>query len=105
FAAESKKYPSHTLVMDATVRDLVRDGDKVRGVIAEHGSKRLEVRSKVVVGTDGRFSSLRRIGKFETVYDHHDFDVLWFTLPESPNDPSAFRAYLTPSRAYLALPK
>lgn len=104
-AAEAAKHPSHRLIFDAAVKELVQEGDRVAGVVVEHAGERLEVRSKVVVGCDGRFSSLRRLGKFEIEYEEHDFDVLWFTLPDVDDEQAAFRAFLTRPRGYLALPK
>jgi len=99
------RHSSWSLWFDATVRDLIREGDRVVGVVVQKGDERIEVRSRVVVGADGRFSSLRRLGGFEVAYNRHDFDILWFTIPESGDQPTAFRTYLTPPRGYLALPK
>lgn len=104
-ATEAAKHESHSLHFDAAVKDLLREGDRVVGVSVEMGGERVEVRSRVVVGCDGRFSSLRRLGKFEIEYEEHDFDVLWFTLPDHDTEHTAFRAFLTGPRAYLALPK
>ena len=64
-----------------------------------------EVRANISVGADGRFSTLRRLGAFEVAYEHHSFDVMWFTIPEPADTPPAFRMFMTPQRAYLALPK
>ena len=55
----------------------------VRGV--SHGETPFEIRADVVVGADGRFSSIRRLGKFEVEYEHHDFDMIWFVVDPPPD--------------------
>lgn len=102
---EASKHSSFALWFEATARELIRESGRVVGLKADCAGERREIRAKVVVGADGRFSSLRRLGGFQIEYEQHDFDVLWFTLKEPPGTPAAFRAYLTPERAYLALPK
>ncbi len=105
-AAAAKPYAAHRLLLGTTLRDLVRDHEKVTGLVAERGEDLLEIRANVVVGADGRFSSVRRLGRFEIEYEAHDFDVLWFTLPDDGGgEVAAVRGYLSPARGYLALPK
>ena len=43
-----------------------------------------EIRADVVVGADGRYSALRRLGQFEIEYQHHDFDIIWFVIEQPP---------------------
>jgi 2-polyprenyl-6-methoxyphenol hydroxylase-like FAD-dependent oxidoreductase len=105
FAAEAAKHPSHQLLFSTTVDDLLRDGDRIVGARCSAGDEPVEIRASVVVGADGRFSTLRRLGAFEIEYEEHDFDVLWFTLPDSGDEAAAFRTFLTAPRTYLALPK
>ena len=50
----------------------------VRGV--DRGETPFEIRADVVVGADGRFSSIRRLGKFDVEYEHHDFDMISFVV-------------------------
>lgn len=104
-AKEAGKHPCHQMLFGAVVKDLRKENDRVTGVVVERDGERVEVSSRVVVGCDGRFSSLRRLGQFEIEYEQHDFDVLWFTLPDEGGEQAAFRAFLTGPRPYLALPK
>src|SRR5687768_16699940 len=62
--------------MGARVSDLIQENDTVLGVRGHrHGQAPFEVRADVVIGADGRYSRLRRLGNFEVAYQHHDFDV------------------------------
>ena len=61
--------------------ELVEENGAVVGVRGRrHGAEPFEVRADVVVGADGRHSTIRRLGGFVTEYEHDDFDVIWFVI-------------------------
>jgi 2-polyprenyl-6-methoxyphenol hydroxylase-like FAD-dependent oxidoreductase len=64
-----------------------------------------EIRAKVIIGADGRFSTVRKLGKFALEYDQHDLDVVWFILPRPKDYEHIFSFFLTPHHNYLVLPK
>src|SRR5207237_5619086 len=68
------------------------------------GRGSFEVRAAVVVAADGRYSALTRLGGFEVEYEHHDFDVIWFTIERPPGWTSTFYVSLGDVRG-LMLPK
>ncbi len=103
--AAAQREPTFRMWFGAEVRELRREGDAVRGLHVRRDDAMVEIDARVVVGADGRFSVVRRLLAAPMAYAHHDFDVLWFTVPEPAAQPAAFRAYLTASRAWLALPK
>lgn len=45
-----------------------------------------EVRSILTVGTDGRFSRIRKLAGFEPVKTSPPMDILWFRLSRKPDD-------------------
>jgi 2-polyprenyl-6-methoxyphenol hydroxylase-like FAD-dependent oxidoreductase len=69
-----------------------------------HGKEPFEVRADVVVAADGRYSTLAKLGGFETEYERHDFDVIWFTIEQPPGWASTFYVSLGEVRG-LMLPK
>ena len=76
-------YPSFQCWMGAKVTRLNREGDTVVGVAGTlHGSEPFEVRADVVVGADGRFSAIAKLGGFTNAYHHHDFDIVWFAIQQ-----------------------
>lgn len=86
-ANEAKRFPNFNLVMGANVQELVREGDKVRGVrFREHDDEWHEVRATLTVGADGRSSRLRHLSGMEPVKTSPPMDVLWFRLPRIPGD-------------------
>jgi 2-polyprenyl-6-methoxyphenol hydroxylase-like FAD-dependent oxidoreductase len=92
--------------MGARVTELIEDSGAVVGVKGLRGGKEpFEVRADVVVGADGRFSAMRRLGRFEVEYEHHDFDVIWFIIDEPPGWPSSIYISLGRETQGLILPK
>lgn len=74
-------YPGFQCWMGARVTELVVENGAVVGVRGRrHGAEAFEVRADVVVGADGRHSTIRRLGGFVTEYEHDDFDVIWFVI-------------------------
>jgi 2-polyprenyl-6-methoxyphenol hydroxylase-like FAD-dependent oxidoreductase len=86
-AAEAQSYPNFRLVMGARVRELVWEGNRVGGVRYEDREGPREVRAMLTVGTDGRFSRLRRLARLKSVKTSPPMDVFWFNLPREEHDP------------------
>jgi len=78
---ESRKHPSFRLHLRTAVRDLLRTGDHVVGVQADGPDGPREFRADLVVGTDGRYSTIRKRGAFTEFPSPQYFDVLNFIVP------------------------
>lgn len=85
-ADHGKTYPGFHLHMRADAADLIEEAGRVIGVRANTPDGPLEIRADLVVGCDGRHSTLReRAGM--TVDDlGAPMDVLWFRLPHHAGD-------------------
>ncbi len=85
---EAAKYPEFKLVMHAQVQRLTEENGIVVGVgyLGDDGLEH-ELRAKLTVGTDGRFSVVRRRAGFEPIKTAPPMDVLWFRLPKLPGEP------------------
>jgi 2-polyprenyl-6-methoxyphenol hydroxylase-like FAD-dependent oxidoreductase len=78
---ESRKHPSFQLHMRTAVRDLIHDSDRVVGVQADGPDGPREFRADLVIGTDGRYSTVRKRGEFTELPSPQHFDVLNFIVP------------------------
>jgi 2-polyprenyl-6-methoxyphenol hydroxylase-like FAD-dependent oxidoreductase len=78
---ESRKHPSFRLHMGTAVRDLLRVGDRVVGVQADGPDGPREFRADLVIGADGRYSTIRKRGAFTELPSPQHFDVLNFVVP------------------------
>lgn len=83
---EAKKYPHFRLVMGANVDRLVEEDGVVRGVGYSGPDGRGEVRASLTVGTDGRFSRVRKLAALEPVSQSAPMEAMWFRLPRRPED-------------------
>src|SRR3712207_2304877 len=87
--AEARRYPNYfRLVMGARVKELVVEADEVRGVRYRGEDGTHEVRAQLTVGTDGRFSRLRKLAGLgaEATTGLSPMDVFWFNLPRGEGE-------------------
>jgi 2-polyprenyl-6-methoxyphenol hydroxylase-like FAD-dependent oxidoreductase len=66
------------LRMQAEVTDLIEQGGRVAGVRAQTSAGALEVRADLVVGADGRHSTVREKAGLQTIDLGAPMDVLWW---------------------------
>jgi 2-polyprenyl-6-methoxyphenol hydroxylase-like FAD-dependent oxidoreductase len=103
---KAEAFPTFQCWMGAKVGALIEEDGRIVGVTGlRHGTEPFEVRADVVVGADGRYSAVARLGGFTPEYEHHDFDVIWFTIEQPPGWSSTFYVSLGDKVRGLMLPK
>jgi len=85
-AAQGKRYPAFTVLMCAEATALIEEDGKVVGVRATVEGKPQEIRADLVVGADGRHSTVRQCAGFQPTVLGAPMDVLWFRLTHRPAD-------------------
>lgn len=83
---EAQRYPTFKLVLSARVEELIEEDGVVRGVRYQTPQGWHELRSLLTVGTDGRFSRVRKLAGIEPIKTSPPMDVTWFKLPRKPGD-------------------
>src|SRR6516162_5827113 len=78
---ESRKCPSFQLHMGTGVRDLILSEHRFAGVRADGPDGPHDFPADLVVGTDGRYSTIRMRGAFTELMSPQHFDVLNFLVP------------------------
>jgi 2-polyprenyl-6-methoxyphenol hydroxylase-like FAD-dependent oxidoreductase len=101
--SEAQRFPSFHLVMGARVEELLEEVGQVRGVRYRALDGWHEVRAHLVVGTDGRFSRMRKLAGFEPIASSPPMDVLWLRLPRKPGDPHGLMGRFGGGRALICL--
>jgi len=86
-ARHGKAYPGFTLLMHAEAHGLIEEGGRVVGVRASVEGRSEEVRADLVVGADGRHSTVRDATGLKVLDVGAPIDVLWFRLSRGPGDP------------------
>ncbi|GAC1582551.1 MAG: FAD-dependent oxidoreductase [Candidatus Elarobacter sp.] len=85
-ARGSAKFP---LVMDAQVTGLLENDGTIAGVRATTPDGALEIRADLVVGADGRHSTVRECARLIVEDLGAPIDVLWMRLSKRADDPEA----------------
>jgi 2-polyprenyl-6-methoxyphenol hydroxylase-like FAD-dependent oxidoreductase len=85
-AEHGRHYPGFHLLMRAEVTDLVEEAGHVVGVRATTPDGPLEIRAGLVVGADGRRSTVREHSGLKVENIGAPMDVLWLRLSRRPGD-------------------
>ena len=86
-AAQGERYPSFDLRMRAEATELIEQNGRVVGLRAKTPDGPLEVRADLVVGCDGRHSTLRKSAGLFVENIGAPIDVLWFRMSRRATDP------------------
>ncbi len=86
-AARGKRYPGFRLLMHAEAKRLIEEGGRVVGVQATVNGADVDIRADLVVGADGRHSTVREQTGIAVRDLGAPMDVLWFRLAHKAGDP------------------
>jgi 2-polyprenyl-6-methoxyphenol hydroxylase-like FAD-dependent oxidoreductase len=88
FLAENgRRYPAFRLLMETTVTDLIIEDGIVRGVRTQTGDGAGEIRAELVIGADGRSSTVRAAANLTVEAIGAPMDILWMRVSRRPDDP------------------
>ena len=102
-AAQGKRYPGFDLHMAADVDELITEGGKVAGLKAATHNGDLEVRADLVVGADGRQSTVRSLARLPVENLGAPMDVLWMRLSRRPEDGEETLGRIEPGRVFIMI--
>ena len=86
-ADQARHCPAFQLRMEAEVTELLQDGGRITGVQVATPRGVLEVRADLIVGADGRHSTVRDKAGLEIIDLGAPIDVLWMRLSRRRDDP------------------
>jgi 2-polyprenyl-6-methoxyphenol hydroxylase-like FAD-dependent oxidoreductase len=85
-ANHARRYPNFRLMMQAEVTDLLTADGVVTGVQARTPEGPVQIGADLVVGADGRHSTVRERAALPRDEFGVPIDVLWMRLPKKPGD-------------------
>jgi 2-polyprenyl-6-methoxyphenol hydroxylase-like FAD-dependent oxidoreductase len=85
-ADHGRRYSQFDLHMRAEVTDLIEEGGRIAGIRAKTPDGELTVRADLVVGCDGRHSTVREKAGLQTDDYGSPIDVLWFRITRREAD-------------------
>jgi 2-polyprenyl-6-methoxyphenol hydroxylase-like FAD-dependent oxidoreductase len=89
-ADRGKRYKSFDLRMQTEATDLIEEGGRIVGLHAQTPNGTIAIRADLVVGADGRHSTIRDRAGLKSDDYGAPMDVLWFRLPRREADVDAF---------------
>jgi 2-polyprenyl-6-methoxyphenol hydroxylase-like FAD-dependent oxidoreductase len=90
-------------MMETEALDLLEENGKVVGVRAKNKDGEFDIRAELVVGADGRHSTIREKAKFEIEDLGAPIDVLWFRIPRSDDGTKQSLGYAGAGKAFVML--
>ncbi|QZN98340.1 FAD-dependent oxidoreductase [Chenggangzhangella methanolivorans] len=103
-AGEAARLPNFTLFRRAQATELLRDdAGRVTGVEAQTPEGPLRVEADLVVGADGRHSTIRKAAGFEVETLGAPMDVMWFRVSRAPGDGAATAGRFSSEGLFIAI--
>jgi len=87
-AENARRYPSFHLMLETDVTGLIVEDGVVRGIHASSAAGPLEIRADLVVGADGRSSTVRAAAGLTGTAIAAPMDVLWMRVSRNAGDPA-----------------
>ncbi|HET9715298.1 MAG TPA: FAD-dependent oxidoreductase [Pseudolabrys sp.] len=102
-ARHSARYPSYELRMRTEATDLVEESGRVVGLRAKSPEGEVEIRADLVVGCDGRHSTIRERAGLVLEHIGAPIDVLWFRVSRRAGDATDSFGHLEAGRMMVML--
>src|SRR5436305_3377064 len=102
-ARKARGFPNFRLLMQTKATSLIEENGEVRGLRAQSEEGELEIRADLVVGADGRHSTICEQAGFVPKEFGSPIDVIWFRLPLKASAPTEPVARLAAGRFLVML--
>jgi 2-polyprenyl-6-methoxyphenol hydroxylase-like FAD-dependent oxidoreductase len=97
------RYPQFRLLMETQVTGLLESSGRITGVKAQTPYGPLEVEADLVIGSDGRHSTVRAAAGLEVEDLGSPIDVVWLRLSRRNDDPTQALGYMDAGRVFVTL--
>ncbi|MFY9698170.1 MAG: FAD-dependent oxidoreductase [Rhodoplanes sp.] len=102
-AEQGRNYPSFHLRMSTEAVELLEEQGRVIGVRANGPDGKIEIRTDLTVGCDGRHSTVRACSGLAVEDLGAPMDALWFWLPKHADDPMKTTSSLEAGRSMVLM--
>jgi 2-polyprenyl-6-methoxyphenol hydroxylase-like FAD-dependent oxidoreductase len=102
-AEQGRRYPTFHLRMEAAVTGLRQRDGRVTGVEAKTPQGTLQVDAELVVGADGRGSTVREQAGLEVIDLGAPMDALWMQISKGPDDPGQTLGRIAAGRILVSI--
>ncbi len=99
----AKRLPGFQLRMQCEGTGLLRDGSTIVGVEARSAQGPMYIQADLVVGCDGRHSTVRQAAGLELEHYGVPIDVLWFRISRRAGDPEQLAGNINYGKALIVI--
>jgi 2-polyprenyl-6-methoxyphenol hydroxylase-like FAD-dependent oxidoreductase len=100
---QGRRFPALKVMMSTEVTGLIEVSGRVTGVRATTAAGPIEIGARLVVGCDGRSSTVRAAGQLAVRDLGSPIDVLWFRLSKRSGDPEQVLGHLEPNSMIVTI--
>jgi 2-polyprenyl-6-methoxyphenol hydroxylase-like FAD-dependent oxidoreductase len=102
-AEQGRRYPDFDLHVETEATDLIVESDRVVGLRAAGPGGPFEIRADLVVGADGRHSTVRERAGFAVTNLGAPMDVLWMRMSRHQSDPEQTGGFVNYGHLFVTL--
>ena len=102
-AKHARRYDTFDLRMQAEATDVIEKDGRIVGLRVKTPEGRLTIRADLVIGADGRHSTVRERGGLKVDDLGAPMDVMWFRLPRKRRDPDETFGHIEAGRMMVML--
>jgi 2-polyprenyl-6-methoxyphenol hydroxylase-like FAD-dependent oxidoreductase len=81
YGLQASQYDNFTYLSGVKATELVQEGTTTVGVKVIQKKEEETIQSRLVVGADGRYSTIRKLSGVQLEKEQHKFDFIWFDMP------------------------
>jgi 2-polyprenyl-6-methoxyphenol hydroxylase-like FAD-dependent oxidoreductase len=102
-AERGKRYPSFKLRMATEVTEIIVEQGRIAGVRCAVEKDVIEVRARLMIGADGRSSTMRQKAGLRVQEFGAPMDVLWFSCSRMAGDPEEIVGRIDVGQIFIAI--
>jgi 2-polyprenyl-6-methoxyphenol hydroxylase-like FAD-dependent oxidoreductase len=104
-SARACRFSSFSLRMEHEVVGLIRENNRIAGVEVRTPAGAAQIRAPLVVGCDGRHSTVRKAAELEIQEFGVPIDVLWFRIGRTSSDPEQLLGNFNYGAGLILIPR
>ena len=82
---KAEKLDTFQYCLNSNVTELIEENGRFIGVKVLRNNEEHQINAKLIIGADGRYSTIRRLANIKTEIRKHGYDLLWARIPAPPH--------------------
>jgi 2-polyprenyl-6-methoxyphenol hydroxylase-like FAD-dependent oxidoreductase len=106
FIDRALKYNHFVYLNGTAAKELIHEGDTMKGLkVRQKKGNELNIQSRLIVGADGRYSTVRKLAGIQTEKENEKFDFVWFDMPVLESQKYPYQIQIEDEGMLVYIPK